>query len=593
MEDSESLLPPLQHAHTYVAGEDGSRLKKVARGFGLTNTEARIPQPNVRVLPLALKLLWSDDTLERARMHSVGTLADNERLDDYGNVHRTMTVRRRRRRRGEGLVPLGHVKPDYGGDLSNLFEHPSKIDEGDEEDEDDDDDDDEESVDETIDVEVGGSITAAVFGIIKGTIGGAVLFLPRGFQMAGYALAIPIMILSTASYLYSANRLLECWRVEKAKAAMIDEIRALLLEGSPKMYGSTKAGEELKQQPSEGGKLLSYPELARRAFGSGAFCVELGIATMQFGVCLTYLIFVPQNLYEATHQLFGWEMSKTVFLVCMVLMEVPLAWIRDIRRLAFFNFIATLLVAYGLFSCVVLAFMEIAKDPELTYLDRLADLPPTNPDTWILFIGTAFFAFEGCITLIVPLQGAVSREEDKQRFPKVNQTVTSSIVAFYIFFALTCWAAFGSNIKTALTASLPPGPYATSVQLAYSLAILFTFPLQAFPAMEVVFHYTAHGAIKTDPSVRKKLSIQATLIVCCLGVVAYLAIDYLGNVVSLLGSLVGIPIALVFPPIMHNILVRDLSTFTKVLNYSVATLGVVIIGVTTYITILQWDKGAG
>lgn len=384
MDDNESLQLPLQPAKTYVAGEDNSRLKKVARELGLTKHEARIPQPNVRLLPKALQLLWNDDTLARARMHSVGTLGDNESLDGYGNVHRTMTVRRRRRRRGQAI--WGHVTPDYGGDLSNLFQKPSTVEEGDEAD----DNDDEESVDEIVEVEAGGSIAAAVFGIIKGTIGGAVLFLPRGFSMAGYALAIPIMILSTASYLYSANRLLECWRVEKAKAAKIDEIRALLLESSPKMYGSTIGqSEESKQQASSSGKLLSYPELARRAFGSGAIFVELGIATMQFGVCLTYLIFVPQNLYEATHQLFGWELDKTIFLVVMVLMEVPLAWIRDIRRLAPFNFIATLLIAYGLFSCVVLAFMENAKDPVLTYLDKLTALPSVNHETWILFIGTA------------------------------------------------------------------------------------------------------------------------------------------------------------------------------------------------------------
>lgn len=194
--------------------------------------------------------------------------------------------------------------------------------------------------------------------------------------------------------------------------------------------------------------------------------------------------------------------------------------------------------------------------------------------------------------MIVPLQGAVAREEDKKIFPSVNQTVTSSIVVFYLFFATTCWAAFGSSIKTALTASLPHGPYATSVQLAYSVAILFSFPLQAFPAMEVVLHHSPSPTGKTDPSEYKRLGVQASFIVCILGVVAYLAIDYLGNVVSLLGSLVGVPIALIFPPIMHNILVRNLSTVTKVMNYSVATLGFLVMGITSYITISQWDKGA-
>ena len=191
----------------------------------------------------------------------------------------------------------------------------------------------------------------------------------------------------------------------------------------------------------------------------------------------------------------------------------------------------------------------------------------------------------------MPLQEAVFREEDKKRFPSVNQNVTTSIVAFYLFFAMTCWAAFGDSIKTALTASLPPGPYATSVQLACSLAIMFTFPLQAFPAMEVVFNRSTSAKDTQNASGHTKLNIQASMIMCLLGIVAHLAIDYLGNVVSLLGSLVGVPITLIFPPIMHNILCQNLSTFTTVLNYLVASLGFVITCVTSYITISQWGKG--
>jgi proton-coupled amino acid transporter len=192
--------------------------------------------------------------------------------------------------------------------------------------------------------------------------------------------------------------------------------------------------------------------------------------------------------------------------------------------------------------------------------------------------------------LLVPLQGAVIREEDKKRFPSVNQTVTSSIVSFYIFFAITCWAAFGDNMKTALTASLPPGPFSTIAQLAYSIAVIFSFPLQAFPALEVVFQHSS--GVRTDPSKAMKLNLLSSLMICFLGAVAYMAIDYLGNVVSLLGSLVGIPIALIYPPLMHNILVRDGSRTTKRMNNLVATVGFLAMATTSYTTITQWgDMG--
>ena len=172
---------------------------------------------------------------------------------------------------------------------------------------------------------------------------------------------------------------------------------------------------------------------------------------MQFGVCLTYLIFVPQNLFEATKTLFGVEVPKQIFLVLMLAVEIPLCWVRDIRKLTPINILATALIAFGLVSVLAIALFD--PDPNLdnsgsennSFEEDLSDLfqqitllPRIQP-TWVLFIGTSFFCFEGSITLLVPLQEAVYKREDRKRFPYVNQKVTSSIVAFYILFSVICW----------------------------------------------------------------------------------------------------------------------------------------------------------
>mmetsp|Transcript_39320 Transcript_39320/g.80216 ORF Transcript_39320/g.80216 Transcript_39320/m.80216 type:complete len:87 (+) Transcript_39320:354-614(+) len=39
----------------------------------------------------------------------------------------------------------------------------------------------------------------------------------------------------------------------------------------------------------------------------------------------------------------------------MVLIELPLSWVRDIRRLTPLNILATILIAYGLASCLVIS----------------------------------------------------------------------------------------------------------------------------------------------------------------------------------------------------------------------------------------------
>jgi len=348
---------------------------------------------------------------------------------------------------------------------------------------------------------------------------------------------------------------------------------------------------------------LTYPELARRAFGPPSVLVDVGIAALQFGVCLTYLIFVPHNLAECASNILGMEIDKFYFLAFMILVEIPLGWIRDITRLTLTNVVATGLIVYGLFFVIVLAFVHglgTVEDYDGTsrtvFAYNFDNLPAFN-DSWFIFVGTSFFMMEGSITLVVPLQESIVNSEDRAAFPRGNRIVTAVIVAFYIAFSLVCCGAFGDEIHTALTASLD-GTLATTIQLAYSVAVLLTFPLQAFPAMEVVHGYCSTPSHDTDNDMRSggtdnvvRRRIVSTLTICILGMVAVSAIDYLGNVVSILGSLFGIPLALIVPPLMHNrLLVLDISRRTRYINYGIASVGFLATGAASLATIVTWDK---
>ena len=109
-----------------------------------------------------------------------------------------------------------------------------------------------------------------------------------------------------------------------------------------------------------------------------------------------------------------------------------------------------------------------------------------NPAGWYLFLGTSVLLFEGSITLLLPLQEAVQTPSDREEFARMYVRVIMGIVTFYVFFGTACWMAFGDEVQTVMTTSLPPGQLATTVQLAYSLAVVLTFPLQNFPSLEIL-----------------------------------------------------------------------------------------------------------
>ena len=58
----------------------------------------------------------------------------------------------------------------------------------------------------------GGTITAAVFGIVKAMVGPAILYLPHSFADAGYLFAMIGLGVCTVLYLYTSQRLLQAWK---------------------------------------------------------------------------------------------------------------------------------------------------------------------------------------------------------------------------------------------------------------------------------------------------------------------------------------------------------------------------------------------
>ena len=85
----------------------------------------------------------------------------------------------------------------------------------------------------------------------------------------------------------------------------------------------------------------------------------------------------------------------------------------------------------------------------------------------------------------MPLQEAV-KPDRRADFSKMYVRTCAGIIATYICFGALNWIAYGKSTQVVLTLNLPRGPWKASVQLAYSLAVVFTFPLQLYPAVQIL-----------------------------------------------------------------------------------------------------------
>ena len=139
---------------------------------------------------------------------------------------------------------------------------------------------------------------------------------------------------------------------------------------------------------------------------------------------------------------------------------MPLGWIRDIQNLALTNLIADALILFGLVVILSFAGTNIARagvgpDVELVL----------NRESYFLFVGTSAFCFEGVMSLILPLQEAVAKPK-QPAFPSLLLATAGGICTFYAFFALANYLAYGDDVETVLTVSLPEhSPWTTTVQV--------------------------------------------------------------------------------------------------------------------------------
>lgn len=171
-----------------------------------------------------------------------------------------------------------------------------------------------------------------------------------------------------------------------------------------------------------------------------------------------------------------------------------------------------------------------------------------------------------------------------------------------------------------MTLALPENnSLAETVQLAYSVAVMLTFPLQNFPSLEIacaaidsiLVDFSASPTVRSNNNlfatiqILRRREVTSSLLVCILAVIAKLTMYHLDKVVSLMGGLLGCPLAFVGPPLIHNRLASmaaeseetpgirsigyNLSEVRRLRNKIVAALGFCAMVIATIATIIEWN----
>ncbi|KAJ2782174.1 hypothetical protein H4R18_002439 [Coemansia javaensis] len=349
------------------------------------------------------------------------------------------------------------------------------------------------------------STSKTLFLLLKSFVGSGVLFLPRAFYNGGLAFSAAVMVGVACAALFTMLQLVRCYE---------------------RMH-------------------CGYGEMARRLYGRWMErAVLLSVVLSQLGFSCAGAIFVAANMRDLSNAATGcrWRLSLGFWVVVQMAVLAPLCLVRHIKGLSGVALLADAFIVAGLAYVWAVDAATIGR-LGTSYTRNF------NPEGYALFLGTAAYTFEG-YALILPIVDAMERPE---KFPLALSLVMAICGAVAVSIGGLSYAAFGDKTQANVLLNMPSrAPATLTVQLLYSLAILFTTPLMMFPVVRILEQALfPRRSGKRSPAVKTQKNVFRMLLLAAVMAVSVVGVERLDKLVAIIGGAACVPLSFVYPPLLH------------------------------------------
>lgn len=282
--------------------------------------------------------------------------------------------------------------------------------------------------------------------------------------------------------------------------------------------------------------------------------LDICLLATQFGLCTVFLLFVAENIkYVVDYYVPESQYPLYMYLIITAVAVSPFTFVRSIKRLAKISAIGNVSMTVGLLIMVVYCVQDI---PDISNYPLV-----TNATRIPLFFGVALIAFESA-NVLLPSENALKDKENLLQWNGLMNFTMGLVLVLYLTIAFFGYVRFGDEVKGSLVYSIPLKPwYYMIVKPVYSSAVFLTFGTQFYVFIDVLWQIW----VSITPRSFEKTLINNILrvITLVLVVIAAAWVPYIEHILSLIGSLSGSFICLIFPSLMHTVLFWDQSyTFT-------------------------------
>ena len=232
---------------------------------------------------------------------------------------------------------------------------------------------------------------------------------------------------------------------------------------------------------------------------------------------------------------------------------LPLIYVRKIQKFAVTHIFSDMLILLSILVLCIYAGVDVGKRGGFA-----PDCIQAITSFWPSAIGFSMYAFEG-IGVILPIREITEKKED---YLKIFTLVVGGIGIFYLIFCEFMIFGYGeAKVQHPLiTEALPRKSIVTyGIKVLFCIMLLFTYPLQMYPANIVIESYLVPGWPKSRKRQMVK-NISRTLVVAASCLLAISVYDKLEKLLAVVGALTCCPMAFTLPSLCHYKLIAKTQT---------------------------------
>jgi proton-coupled amino acid transporter len=334
-----------------------------------------------------------------------------------------------------------------------------------------------------------------------------------------------------------------------------------------------------KALPMGSAPISTYTEMMTISFGRvGRILADTSLISSQLGFCTVYIIFLATNLNRLAP-----EVSKIFFILIVFPVVYALSLLRSMKVLGPFSGLSNFCVILGAIMVMVYSVPKIGEGKGVE-----GAVWPTYP----VYLSGLIYAFEG-IGCVLPIENAM---KNRKHFGPVMIFVTVLLVVIFAVFGAIGYSAYGSDVQAVITLELPQNGFTICVLVLLMIAILFTYPLMAFPAIEIIELKVFNvDSLYMRTARTEMLRNLLRFCIVCLTAGLAMAIPNFGLVLAFVGAFTCIPLMFIFPPLMHWRTGRSyLSKRTIIIDWAIVVIGIIafiVASVETIIDTVEYLKG--